>query len=40
LLVALSVALVVMLVSGCSDAYERTGKPLPRICKELGRECR
>jgi uncharacterized protein YceK len=37
--VALSVALVVMLVSGCSSQYERTN-PIPRICKELEKECR
>ena len=39
LLVALSVVLVALLVSSCSSAYERTN-PMPRICKELGKECR
>jgi hypothetical protein len=39
-LVMVSVALAaLMLLSGCSKDYERT-RPLPRICKELGKECR
>jgi len=33
------IALASLFLSSCSSSYERTN-PIPRICKELGKECR